>query len=147
MLKELLSEKELMDIELMDGSIGMYAIKDTSSSKIPPETMLSCYKYLGNITTIYLLSRIFEDLLTKDSIIYSGILYSGSHCCDVIEYCSVPQLEKEIKHIGNKRTFWRLYPNPNSPKRKGEYIIASKFIQDIQDLVDAAYQERNPICF
>ncbi|RAZ87012.1 hypothetical protein DPM33_27130 [Mesorhizobium hawassense] len=84
----------------------------------------------GNISHIGALSITIGEYLGEASALERLVLYSGSHGGDVIEEPSFGELERELKLIETS---------------SDEYV--REFANGLQELIDMARREKNPIVF
>ena len=89
---------------------------------------------IGNISHVGYLRELFSSMLAPDSFIQKRVIYSGSHCGDIIELQELDELRKDIEAINKHREVtieWQI----------------SEFLDAMVALVAAAAKERNPIVF
>ncbi|WP_137933623.1 hypothetical protein [Mesorhizobium comanense] len=109
---------------------GECAVVYPDGAKLPWEAVIASEQWLGNIAGIDHLRSTIAGYLGKSSALQRLVLYSGSHCGDVIEDVSFSELEKELAFIDA------------SPD---EYV--KEFAGHMRSLIGMARQEGNPIVF
>ncbi|MBS0409416.1 MAG: hypothetical protein JSR86_05835 [Proteobacteria bacterium] len=69
-------------------------------------------------------------ILPANSVVLERVIYSGSHAGDELELALVPALADELR---------RLSADCDTELRR--------FVRSMTDLVEAAFEQDNPICF
>jgi len=91
------------------------------------------HKRLGNASMIAWIADEALPLLGKDSVLFSRVLYSGSHSGDSVGLEELNRLESEIKVLRE---------NPS-----GRSSALENFLNDMSDLISKAREEGAPIVF
>jgi hypothetical protein len=88
---------------------------------------------IGSVPSAGELREEVENRLTGKSLLLDAVLYSGSHCGDLISLEQLDELEKEVKLVeaGSK-------PLPS---------CLQEFLQQMGTLIATARKEKNPIVF
>lgn len=120
-----------------DDRTGEVYVDDIIASQSYPEDMfIAIYKNLGNIMAIAEIRKEIIDMSHEESsVLLEKVLYSGSHSGDIIEVKDLTALEFEINMIKGKTV---------------EYVsdnIVILFLQSMEELVQAAKKQVNPIVF
>lgn len=103
--------------------------------KYPPDFFKATSKRLGNIAGICDLREEIERFAgTIPNFLRSRVLYSATHCGDVIEVSELDQLETEIQLIRLK-----------AGEQASPFLKC--FLEDLTDLISIAKCEQNPIVF
>jgi len=102
--------------------------------KFPREAFIAREFWIGNVSSVAgLRHELFAITGKDDSILQTKCLYSGSHSGDVIEIEQMPALEFEIRD---------LLQHQLSRSSKLPF-----FLSGMQQLIEAAKKENNPIVF
>jgi hypothetical protein len=91
------------------------------------------HKRLGNASMIAWIADEVIPLVGKDSVIFSKVLYSGSHSGDSVGLEELNRLESEIKILRE---------NPS-----GRSSDLESFLKDMSDLIKKAREQETPIVF
>ena len=115
-----------------DSDTGEYFFYDTElDRKYSLEARTTCSKRIGNIAAVAQLREEARRALDEGSVVLSKVIYSGSHCGDTLRSESFSALEQELALL-----------------RSGQPSSAMlEFIRDMEDLINAAKVEGNPIVF
>jgi hypothetical protein len=89
------------------------------------------HRRLGNVSSIGMLYKEVARVLGLQTLILSRVLYDGGHAGDLIGFQEVRELKGEIETL-------RIHPLSSQ--------LAS-FLDDLDQLVGAAEEQRNPIVF
>jgi hypothetical protein len=128
------SDPEIQDVQT-DQATGELLCSDDVLKKYPENFFEANSKRLGNVTNIAALREEIELVAgTIPSFVGSRVLYSATHCGDVIAAADLDQLESELQMI-------RLKAGDRSS------VFLRCFIQDLTDLISSARSQRNPIVF
>jgi len=109
---------------------GQLVLDDTELSLNEAPAM---YKRLGNASMIAWIADEVVPLVGKDSVIFSKVLYSGSHSGDSVGLEELNRLESEIKVLRE---------NPS-----GRSSDLENFLKDMSDLIKKAREQETPIVF
>jgi|SRR5579872_314387 len=113
------------------GSTGEVQPRVGVGVSLPRGANVAIEKHLGNISTIGFLRGIVEQICgMADSLVLCRILYSGSHCGDMIEPNQFPQLRREIEKLKSQKS-----------------TSLRDFVDDLEALLSVAEDESNPIVF
>jgi hypothetical protein len=90
------------------------------------------HRCLGNVSSIAELHREAARVLRPQSLILCRVLYDGSHCGDFIGFERMTELKEEIELL-----------------RRSEPLtqIMASFLDDLDQLVAEAEEQRNPVVF
>ena len=91
------------------------------------------HKRLGNIAQIAHLRKVLSPRMDIP-LVLSSVLQDGSHCGDVIPVAQLPELQKELSLISS------------SPDLREDEDV-SIFVESLNELLQAALREQNPIVF
>ncbi|HEU4713034.1 MAG TPA: hypothetical protein VFS76_15800 [Pyrinomonadaceae bacterium] len=91
------------------------------------------HRRLGNASLIGWIAEEALPLLGEDSVLFSKVLYSGSHSGDSVDLEELDGLEAEIKILRE---------NP-----AGRSSALENFLNDMSDLISKAREEGTPIVF
>jgi len=91
------------------------------------------HKRLGDASMIAWIAGEILPLVGKDSVLFSRVLYSGSHSGDSVRLEELNSLESEIKVLRENRS--------------GRSSELESFLQDMSDLISKAREEETPIVF
>lgn len=121
---------------ILEPKTGEFYFADSKIEKrFNSEGVIATSKRLGNASTIGSLSEVVELALRRDkSILQDKVLFSGTHSGDVIEPTDFVQLRAELDEVRG-----------SSPHNK--VPILAEFVLNMEDLLDAALKESNPIVF
>ena len=124
---------------VLDESTGEYYFPDpvlesAREREFPRETRIAAEKRLGNMSLVEALKQEIEQVLNRDSLIVSKVLFSGTHAGDSIPLDLIPALENELLRLHR-------YANEKGSVRVKQFVI------DMTDLATAAKREANPIVF
>ena len=103
-------------------------------TRYPAETFTAAHKRLGNATLIGGLANEVSTIVSRDSVLMSRVLSSGSHSGDVIALKDIERLESEINLVRQKTA------NVRSADLED-------FLNSLLELIETAKKERNPIVF
>jgi hypothetical protein len=128
------ADPEIQDVQ-RDAITGELYYSDETERKYPQDFFKATSKRLGNIAQISALREEIEQ--TSGAIpdfLGSRVLYSPTHCGDVIEVADLDQLAAEIRLVSLKA---------------GEQASTSLkcFVEDMSELISSARREQNPIVF
>lgn len=119
----------------MDEQTGEVYFDDPNlMDKYPANMFTAIHKRLGNANMIAEIVDKLSTILSKDSILLSKILYSGSHSGDTISIDSLNKLGLEINFVRER------IPKDRSP-------LLDVFFNDITELIEMARMQGNPIVF
>ena len=94
------------------------------------DAVKACHFRVGNIAQVGYLRERIADNIGEGSALERLVLYSGSHCGDVIKEPSFGELERELKIIVSS-------PDPD----------VRDFAVELAELIRVARREKNPIVF
>ncbi len=120
---------------LLDVPTGEYYFLDPElDRKFPSNTRRAVEKRIGNIAMVSYLRDQAEQVLDKNSVVLSKVLYSGSHSGDSIDVQFLARLEEELLLLRNS-------------SMAGSSTELLTFVTDMNELVMAAKSQGNPIVF
>jgi hypothetical protein len=124
---------------VVDESTGEYHHPDPNlepafEREFPRKTRVAVQKRIGNSALVAVLREDAKQVLEDHSITLSKVLYSGTHCGDSIPLDLTSALEAELVRL-------RRYAEQNHVDH------LKQFVSDMQDLVEGAKRESNPIVF
>lgn len=112
-----------------------YFAEPNCDGKLPAGTFIACEFWIGNISGVAeLREELRNHLDEKESLLLKKGVYSGSHSGDVIELALLPDLNREVRSLLERRK------PPIS-----EHLTT--FLHGIQELMETAEREGNPIVF
>ncbi len=115
-----------------DADTGEYFFSDTElDRKYSLDARTTCPKRIGNIAAVSQLREGARRVLGESSVVLSKVIYSGTHCGDTLKCEQFSALEQELALLRSSQ--------PSS--------AILEFIRDMEDLINAAKVERNPIVF
>jgi hypothetical protein len=117
-----------------DERTGEYYAQKSKAADFDEDTVVALSRRLGNVGTIDGLAEAVQRSLGPNSLLQSKVLFSGTHAGDVIEVDSLDRLTGELAEVRSKT---RLRPEP----------LLSEFVRSMEELVEAALYEGNPIVF
>jgi len=98
---------------------------------------------IGNVAAIGQLKYALLCIgVPKDSVMQSKVLYSGSHCGDMLVAEDIEKLDKELDSIDSLLSMNR---NKLEEQEDEKWIVG--FREDMKELIRAAREEGNPIVF
>ena len=115
-----------------DKKTGEVYFDDDGLSRKHRSKLRGAHRRLGNISSIAALRYEVGQLLGPQSVLLEKVLYSGTHCGDVLSSESLPKLSAELVSIRKA--------GQRSP-------LLDELITSLEDLVRAAVSQRNPIVF
>ena len=127
--------QELQDSSfLMDDETGeLYPTRgDTTTYRA--EVFTAAHKRLGNATLIGALANEVSTIVSRDSVLMSKVLHSGSHSGDMVALTDIGRLESEINLIRQK----------TADVRSADL---EDFLNSLLELIETAKKQRNPIVF
>jgi hypothetical protein len=132
---ESLKERLRPNSFLVDQATGeVYPRDDDETLSVNRGDLIAISKRLGNVTEVAALNAAISHLFAgHDSILLNKVLYSGSHSGDHVDIADFPRLREELSLLAKSR----LSEDPYVPT----------FLSKMQDLLDTAEHERNPIVF
>jgi hypothetical protein len=120
---------------LLDGITGEYYFSDAALDRMFPADMRRAVKKrIGNITSVSEIRQQVAKVLDEDSVVLSKVLYSSTHCGDVLGKQFFPGLEQELSLLG-------------AHAEKDDFEQMRQFVADMNELMAAAKNEGNPIVF
>lgn len=100
------------------------------------------HHYLGNIARVEHLRRNVEDLSSEPGreypVVWSRVIYSGTHCGDRLNREQVEVLESEVQRLRSRITG----TGSDADRARLEY-----FLTQLEELIEASRLTGNPICF
>ncbi len=115
-----------------DADTGQYFFSNAElDRKYSLEARTTCAKRIGNIAAVEHLREEARRVLDESSVLLSKVIYSGTHCGDTLSGELFSALEQELVLLRSGK--------PSSPM--------FEFIRDMEDLINAAKVEGNPIVF
>jgi hypothetical protein len=118
----------------LDKRTGEYYVLDNTSGDLDQEAVVALSRRLGNVNAIEELADTVRRLIGPKSLLESRVLFSGTHAGDVIELDSMRQLSNELEQVRRKANV------------RHESVL-SEFVRSMEDLVNVAVTEGNPIVF
>lgn len=118
---------------VFDERTGECYVQNGASEDLDEQLVVAVSRRLGNVSAIEDLANALEGLLGPDSLLRSRVLLNGTHAGDVIDAGSLKQLRDEIEQV--RRT------------DRGRSQPLAEFMRSMDDLVEAALNEGNPIVF
>jgi hypothetical protein len=103
-----------------------------NSAQDPNNETAAIQKRLGNASLIGWIAQEVVPLVGKDSVLFSKVLFSGSHSGDSIELRELDALESDISTVRNN---------------SGISTEADRFLNDLIALISAAREHSMPIVF
>lgn len=109
-------------------------VNDEKDLKYSEDIFTAIHKRLGNLEAIAFLRKEISNVIGNKSILYTKVLYEGSHSGDVIGLENLAALESELDQIA---------------KATGETrsVSLTNFLVDMRELIQMARKEKNPIVF
>jgi len=108
---------------------------EAGEARVPDATLVALSRRLGNVAGIELLSDMVTRALgRRDSLLRRKVLFSGTHAGDVIESNDFSQLAAEMEEISQYAAL-------------SENVLLVGFLRDMEELIQAAVREENPIVF
>lgn len=119
---------------VFDERTGECYVQNRSSKDFDEQFVVAVSRRLGNVSAIEDLADAVECSLGPDSLLRSRVLFNGTHAGDVIDVGSLEQLRGEIEQV--RRT-----------AHGRTQALLSEFMRSMEELVQAALNEGNPIVF
>lgn len=119
----------------LDDETGEVYFEDPELAKqFTEDTFIAIRRRLGNVAMIDTLYSEIVEILGVNSLLCSKVLYSGSHCGDILGLEVMNSLEKEINFIHKN------FDNKLSP-------VVKVFLSDMCKLIKVSKEQNNPIVF
>lgn len=119
---------------VFDERTGECYIQNGASEGFDEQVVIAVSRRLGNVSAIDDLADAVESSLGPNSLLRSRVLFDGTHTGDVIDVGSLTQLRSEIEQV-RRTACGRSQP------------LFSEFVRSMEDLIEAALNEGNPIVF
>lgn len=116
----------------VDADTGQTYFDDVEAERRHGQELQAAWVRFGNIALVSWLRDEIDRIIGSHSLLYTKVLYSGSHSGDFIPVSQLARLSEEISAVRKSND-------------QSEDLI--QFLGGLEELIRTAHQERNPIVF